>query len=97
MAAQRHPPVSGWRRLRRAEALAIGGVMLLYVLVSGYFLMQFFAVAPLLLDLIGALAWILVSLLFVRQLLRDRLLVAMAVAAAFVIAAVIAGLALRQP
>jgi hypothetical protein len=97
MAADRHPPVSGWRAFRKPEALAIGAVLVLYLLVTGYFLMQFLAVASLPLDLIGTLAWILVSILFVRQLLRDRLIVAIAAAAAFVMIALIAGLALRQP
>jgi hypothetical protein len=97
MAADRHPPVSGWRAFGKPEALAIGSVLVLYLLVTGYFLMQFLAVASLPLDLIGTLAWILVSILFVRQLLRDRLIVAIAAAAAFVMIALIAGLALRQP
>jgi hypothetical protein len=97
MAADRNSPVSGWRAFRKPEALAIGAVLVIYVMVTGYFLMQFLAVASPPLDLIGTLAWILVSILFVRQLLRDRLIVAVAAAAAFVIIALIAGLALRQP
>jgi hypothetical protein len=83
--------------MRWPEAMALGAVLLLYVLVTGYFLMQFVATAPQVFDLIGALVWVVVTVAFVRQLLQNRFLISMAFAAVFVVIALSAGLALRQP
>jgi hypothetical protein len=77
------------------DRLAIAACVVLYALVTLYPLLGLMAESPMWAS-VGAIGlWLAATALFVRSLIRDRLLLALAIAAAFVVITISLGMVAR--